>query len=98
MSVEELKSAIMRLPQPELTAFKQWFDEFFADLWDRQIQADIEAGRLDEAGRQADADFNTGSSTAAPPWGNIYDGLNADEVDRLDLAIRQRADLTRDSE
>ena len=30
-----------------------------------------------------------------PEWWKVYDGLSDDEVDRLDEAIRQRADLTR---
>jgi len=33
-----------------------------------------------------------------PAWWNIYDGLTIEEVDRLDQAIRQRANLTRDVE
>ncbi len=31
----------------------------------------------------------------SPPWANIYEGLSDAEVDDLDQAIRQRADLTR---
>ena len=30
-----------------------------------------------------------------PEWWKVYDGLSDDEVDRLDGAIRQRANLTR---
>jgi hypothetical protein len=30
-----------------------------------------------------------------PAWWNIYEGLSDEEVDRLDQAIRQRANLTR---
>jgi hypothetical protein len=30
-----------------------------------------------------------------PDWWRIYDGLSDDEVDRLDEAVRQRANLTR---
>ena len=30
-----------------------------------------------------------------PEWWKVYDGLSDDDVDRLDGAIRQRADLTR---
>jgi hypothetical protein len=37
-----------------------------------------------------------GSST--PPWGSIYDGLSDQEIDRLDSAIGQRANLTRAAE
>lgn len=36
--------------------------------------------------------------TATPPWGNIYDGLSDEEIDRLDTAIRQRANLSRTAE
>ena len=32
---------------------------------------------------------------AVPAWWKIYEGLNDEEVDRLDQAIRQRANLTR---
>jgi hypothetical protein len=60
MSLQDLESAVTRLPEQELAAFKRWFDEFLADAWDRRIEADIKAGRLDAAGRQADADFESG--------------------------------------
>lgn len=60
MSLQELETAVTRLPVEELDAFARWFEEFMADAWDRRIQADIEAGRLDEAGRQADAEFEAG--------------------------------------
>jgi hypothetical protein len=32
---------------------------------------------------------------AVPEWWNIYEGLSDQEIDRLDQAIRQRANLTR---
>ena len=60
MSLHELETAVTHLPVPELTAFAQWFEEYLADAWDRRIEEDIRAGRLDKAGRQADADFEAG--------------------------------------
>lgn len=60
MSLQELESAISRLPADELSAFARWFDEYMADAWDRRIESDIKTGRLDEAGRRADADFEAG--------------------------------------
>lgn len=60
MSLQELESAVTRLPEEELAAFKLWFEEFLADAWDSRIEADVQAGRLDQAGRQADADFESG--------------------------------------
>ena len=60
MSLKEPEAAITQLPATERTAFAQWFEEYLADAWDRQIEADIQAGRLDEAGKRADADFEAG--------------------------------------
>jgi hypothetical protein len=34
-----------------------------ADQWDRRIEADIQAGRLDSAGRLADEEFDAGRCT-----------------------------------
>ena len=63
MSVQELESAVSRLPPDELDAFARWFEEYLADAWDRRIEADIAAGRLDDAGRRADAEFESGRCT-----------------------------------
>jgi hypothetical protein len=63
MSLQELEAAVASLPAEELTAFARWFEEYMADEWDRRIEADAAAGRLDEAGRKADADFEAGRCT-----------------------------------
>ncbi len=60
MILKELETAVTCSPHEELAAFARWFEEFLADAWDRRIEADIQAGRLDEAGRGADADFEAG--------------------------------------
>jgi hypothetical protein len=63
MSVEEIETAVSKLSPPELTRFITWFEEFAADEWDRQIEADIRAGRLDAAGKRADEQFEAGNCT-----------------------------------
>ena len=63
MGVDELQTAVSHLPQDELDRFSQWFEEFLADCWDRKIEADILAGRLDAAGERADKDFEAGRYT-----------------------------------
>lgn len=60
MSLQELEKAVQRLPEEELSTFARWFEEYLADAFDRRIEADILAGRLEQAGRQADADFDAG--------------------------------------
>jgi hypothetical protein len=67
MSVEELQAAVAQLPAEELGRFSQWFEEFLAEQWDRQIEADILAGRLDAAGRRADEDFEAGRCSPLSP-------------------------------
>lgn len=66
MSVKDLQDAVARLPAEELERFSRWFEEFLADAWDRRIEADIAAGRLDAAGRRADDDFEAGRCTPLP--------------------------------
>ena len=54
---------VAQLPAGELAEFSQWFDEFMADQWDKQIEADILAGRPDAAGKRVDTDDHTGRCT-----------------------------------
>jgi uncharacterized membrane protein YccC len=60
VSLRELETAVASLPASELATFARWFEEYLADAWDRRIEEDIRAGRLGEAGRRADADFEAG--------------------------------------
>jgi hypothetical protein len=45
--LNELKSAIEDLPDEEYARLRQWFSERDWRKWDRQIEADSEAGKLD---------------------------------------------------
>jgi len=60
MSVQEIETAVTRLAPDELSSFSKWFEEYTADQWDRQIEADIHAGRFDAAGKRAEAEFEAG--------------------------------------
>ena len=64
MSVQELETAVSELSPDELARFAKWFEDYQADEWDRQFEADVAAGKLDALGRQADADFEAGRATA----------------------------------
>jgi hypothetical protein len=63
MSIQELEVEVRRLSKPDLAAFNRWFEEFVADSWDKQIEADIAAGKLDHLARQADEHFEAGRCT-----------------------------------
>jgi hypothetical protein len=60
MSVQELEAEVARLSAAEMKAFAQWFEEFRADAWDRQIEADVAAGKLDKVAGKVDEDFEAG--------------------------------------
>ena len=60
MSIEELESVVSGLPAAELARFSQWFEEFMAERWDRQIETDMLAGRLDAALKRADGHYEAG--------------------------------------
>ena len=66
MSVQELEAAVARLSPDELAQFAEWFEDFKADEWDRQIEADAEAGRLDGLIREAEDDIAAGRVRPLP--------------------------------
>ena len=63
MSVRDLETAVAQLSKEELARFSQWFEEYVADEWDRQIEADTFAGRLDAAEKRAKAHYDAGRCT-----------------------------------
>jgi Holliday junction resolvase len=49
----KVKLAISQLSSEDLAAFRAWFAEFDATAWDKQIEKDVAAGRLDELAEKA---------------------------------------------
>jgi len=62
MSVDELEKAVAALPPEKLAKFRAWFEEFAVDEWDRQIERDAKAGKLDKLAEEALADHRAGRS------------------------------------
>ena len=60
MSVAELEKAVSVLSPEELRVFRSWFAEFDMAQWDRQIEQDSQAGRLDDLIEQALKDHRAG--------------------------------------
>lgn len=61
--VQEIQDAVRHLSTEDLAAFREWFAEFDAILWDRQMEADIAAGRLDKLADEALQDLREGRCT-----------------------------------
>jgi len=57
--VEAIENAIRQLSAPELEQLREWFAQYDADSWDKQIQADAAAGRLDALAEEALDEYKT---------------------------------------
>ncbi len=62
-SVEEIKSAVAKLSREELSAFRNWFQEYDSDAWDKEIAEDIAAGKFDILAGEALRDLVEGRCT-----------------------------------
>ena len=58
-AVEKLELLIKSLSPEEFAQFREWFVEFEAQVWDRQIEADAAAGKLDRLIEESMADQRT---------------------------------------
>jgi hypothetical protein len=52
-NLPEIERAVTQLSPEELAAFRLWFAEFDAEIWDRQFEEDVAAGRLDGLAERA---------------------------------------------
>jgi len=63
MSAVELEKAVAELPPEEFKSFRTWFADYDMTLWDRQIERDSAAGRLDALMEEALEDHRAGRTT-----------------------------------
>jgi len=62
MSIQDLKQAVTQLPPKDLARFREWFEEFDAQVWDKQFASDVETGKLDKIAEQALNDYHAGKA------------------------------------
>lgn len=67
-TVLEIENAIQKLKPKEIHEVADWLQELREELWDKQIDADAKAGRLDKmiAKAKAKAGYRAGKATAFP--------------------------------
>ncbi|MGB8215562.1 MAG: hypothetical protein WCE68_18585 [Anaerolineales bacterium] len=65
MGIQELEQAVTDLPPKELARFREWFDEFDAQAWDKQMEADAGSGKFDKIAEQAGNDCQAGKAKEA---------------------------------
>ena len=60
MTVTEIELAITRLTPDDLAELMQWFQSHYAEVWDRQIEKDLDAGRLDALLSEVEQEYSAG--------------------------------------
>lgn len=62
--VEKLEREIKGLSARELAEFRTWFAEFDWAVWDRQLERDVAAGKLDSLAERALREHAAGKTKA----------------------------------
>jgi len=60
MTVQEIEETIMQLSVDDLIKLSAWLEEYQARVWDRQIEEDLDAGRLDAILKEVEAEYDAG--------------------------------------
>jgi hypothetical protein len=60
MSIEDLEKAIAGMSRDQYAQFRAWFETFEADRFDRKIERDAQAGKLDRLADAAIDDLRKG--------------------------------------
>lgn len=58
--LQKIEQDVANLSADDLARFRDWFDAFEAERFDRRIETDIAAGKLDELADAALAHFRAG--------------------------------------
>lgn len=59
-SIQEIERAVSDLSPEDLSRFRAWFLKYDAEVWDREFEEDVAAGRLDALAEEALADMRAG--------------------------------------
>ena len=65
-TVKEIESAITQLEPKDVHAVADWLQEYREALWDKQIETDAKAGRLDKLMEEAKQDHLAGRCKPLP--------------------------------
>ena len=60
MSVTEIERAIQELPASEVGVLMSWFEAYYHQVWDKQIEADLKSGALNDLLHEVDEEINAG--------------------------------------
>jgi hypothetical protein len=60
MGVKQIERAITQLQPKDLAQLMSWLEDYHAQVWDKRIEEDLEAGRLDALLAEVDEEYETG--------------------------------------
>ena len=60
MSIVEIETEIRKLSVEKVRELMDWLADYHAELWDKQIEEDLETGRLEKVVAEAEADIEAG--------------------------------------
>ncbi len=62
MSITEIEAAITQLSAKDVAELMAWLEAYYAQVWDKQIEDDLEVGRLDALLAEVDKEYEAGSA------------------------------------
>ena len=65
-SIQEIETAIQQLPPIAVHQVADWLQDYREELWDREIAADAQAGKLDALMEEAKQDYLAGRCRPLP--------------------------------
>ena len=61
--LEQIEREVANLAPEELAAFRAWFAEYDWKIWDRELEHDVAAGKLDRFADEALEEYEQGETT-----------------------------------
>lgn len=62
MNIKEIENAITQLSTEDVAELSVWFADYHAKVWDKQIERDLDAGRLDALLEEVDTEYEAGKT------------------------------------
>lgn len=60
MSVKDIEQAITQLPKDQLNELVHWLNDYHHQVWDKQIEEDLDSGRLDTLLGEVEKEYEAG--------------------------------------
>ena len=60
MGTHELETAIKKLSVKELASLTSWLIDYHEQIWDQQIENDLDSGKLDQLLDEIDSEYAAG--------------------------------------